>query len=462
MKRLFFYQALVIVIFSVWVSACASLDPRDVDVELKPVPAALKITSFDPALSDLGLMTLIYGCDILNIMADDGSDHTGTSQSTGGEIPRDMLEMMKTSLNAIGGNVYFIPNNSHFMERMMVLGMTDYANKRIPHVVITGAITEFDRGLSTRGKNIDLGTETQPFSHAPKWTPGDTIGLDYGQAKKSSLARISLDFNLIDFEANVGIPKMQTVNTVLVHKAVREKELAVSFFGPSLGLKGTIKKVEGRHAAVRLLVQLGIIQVIGKYFDLPYWNLLSHAKPDPVVIDIVGSDFAQMDDLMRAVKTQEMLYLHGYNIPVTGRFDQMTRAALKNFDKNYEPGPSGIDLQTYMKLYCSVPINKATLQRRYQFTRLLEQFIVSLTPPEPPPQRRQLPKSKKTKPSQQSHKPSREKEKKAEKEIIASADAKESVEKNSKANVHAEADAIVVNRLIHLLEQKRSLAPKTD
>ncbi len=379
-----FLNTAVFFMLSLILVSCTVLDPRKVDVAIVPEPPAPKITNFDKALSDLGLMTLIYGCDILNIMADDGEDHTGTSVATSGEIPRDILEMIKSTLNSIGGNVYFIPYNPDFINSMVSIGWTTYNGKRVPHAVLTGGITEFDRALETRGENTDFDTETQPFTHAPKWTPGDMLALEYGQGMQESLARITLDFNLLDFQANVGIPKMQTVNSIHVHKATAEKELAVTIFGPTFGLKGTIKKVEGRHAAVRILVQLSIIQLVGKYFDLPYWKLLQGSKPDPVVLDTLTEDLSGMETLEKIIKIKELLFLNGYNIAVNGTIDEEIHAALKDFDKTYIPSENGIDKDIYLKLYSSIPVTSESLQRRYAFNKLLEQFIISMRPPPPP------------------------------------------------------------------------------
>ena len=39
-------------------------------------------------------------------------------------------------------------------------------------------------------------------------------------------------------------------------KGVKEGELGFTLFGPTIGLRGSVKKIQGRHAAVRLLVQL--------------------------------------------------------------------------------------------------------------------------------------------------------------------------------------------------------------
>ena len=339
--------------------SCASVDPRKVDVELKEEPPEQKITSFTEALAKLGMMTEIYGAETLRVQSKDIEDNTGTARATGGEIPRDVTEMLMSTLNSIGGKVTYIPYNPAFIQNQMVTGYSTFENKTIPDVVITGGITEFDRGLETTGSNVDVGAEAD-LTGAPKWVPSTTVGAEYSEGGKTGLASITIDFNMINFQTMAGISKMQTVNTIKVSKAVSEKELGVTLFGPTFGLKGSIKKVQGRHAAVRLLVQLSMVQVIGKYMMVPYWNLLPGADPDPVVMEALKKSYYDMNEAARIVKIQELLYIQGYDVTVSGEMDQGTLKALQNF----KPGAKTIDKDLYLAVFQAVPITDEVLERR--------------------------------------------------------------------------------------------------
>ena len=370
--------------------SCASVDPRQVDVEIKEEPPTAKTTSFTEALTLLGKMTEIYGTDELRVQSKDIADNTGTAGATGGEIPRDITEMLKSTLNSIGGKVTFIPYNPAFIQNQMVTGYSTFENKMIPNVVITGGITEFDRGLETRGSNVDAGIAAD-FTHAPSWAPSNSVAADYGSGEKYGLASITLDFNMIDFQSMAGIAKMQTVNSIKVSKAVSEKELAITLLGPTFGLKGSIKKVQGRHAAVRLLVQLSMIQIIGKYLMVPYWTLLPDAEADPVVMDAMKKSFYSMDEVTRIIKVQEFLFIQGYDVSISGELDQATLAALQNI----KPGATKIDRETYMAVFLSVPINDNVLERRIELNKayaaLTEEPEVAQPAPQPAPKRKAKP-----------------------------------------------------------------------
>lgn len=389
-------QLMVLLSFFLMFISCASLNPKKVNVTITPEAPVRKTTSFDQALTQLGKMTQIYGTDQLNIMCRDISDTTGTSVATGGEIPLEITEMVKTSLNSIGGNVTYIPYNPQRLILLREAQYSNFANKKIPHVTITGGITEFDRGLELQGDSTDFSVETTSIDGAPDWFAGDTIGVDMGKRNVRSVSRITLDFNMLDFQANSGIARMQTVNTIQVQKAVAESELAFTLFGPTFGLKGNVKKIQGRHAAVRLLIQLSMMQIIGKFFDLPYWKMLPDAEPDPVVLDIVTTDFHKMDELSKNVKIQELLFLHGYDVSIGRTFDKEAQTALHEFDSSYNSG-NPVDADTFLKLYFSIPITNEALKRRYTFNQRLNDFLVSLNrekseTPEDPEQEKKIEK----------------------------------------------------------------------
>jgi len=363
---------LIIMSFSLLLVSCASVDPANIEVELKTAPPTSQITNYTQALADLGLMTEIYNVDVVKIQSNPIGDNTGTSGSTGGEIPRDITEMIKSALNSIGGRVTFIPYDPSFMQNQMVTGYSNFDDKLIPDVVISGGITEFDRGLETRGDGTDVSAGAE-FTGLPSYLPSKEIKLRYGDTGKTGLASITLDFNLLNFRTMAGIPRMGSVNSMKVSKAMGEKELGISLFGQSFGRKGSVKKVQGRHAAVRLLVELSMIQVVGKYNGLPYWRLLGDdAMPDKDVESAIRKFYFKLGDSDRIFKAQEWLYLHGYELALNGQLDNATIAALKQYDAGYNPA-NKISDDLFVRLYSSIPIKESTLGRRNQLDRIMGQ-----------------------------------------------------------------------------------------
>lgn len=334
-------------ILTLLVAACG-LNPQNADMDINNTLPEAKSTVYQEAVRKLGMMGVIYGRGSVNIMSKNISDNTGTSVATNAEIPRDITEMVKSTLNAIGGNLTFIPYDPDFLANSVNTGYSEFSDKKIPDIIVSGGITEFDRGLVTKGDSAEI-----------EGTFGD-FGLSYEDQNKGSLAQVTLDFNMIDFKTLAAIPRVQAVNGIKLHKAVKEDSFAFTVKSVTLGAKGTMKKIQGRHAAVRLLVELSMVQLVGRYEALPYWRLLPGGQRDEVVIDNVLNDYYEYSPIEKVALIQRYLYLHGYEVNVNGRLDTATKKALQDIAKKYDLTDAGVNQNTYLALYENVPINHET------------------------------------------------------------------------------------------------------
>lgn len=329
------------------------LNPQNADIGLNETLPETKVTVYQQAINQLGLMSTIYGGEPLKVMAKEIVDNTGTSVATNAEIPRDITEMVKSTLNGIGGNIMYIPYEPEFMLNTAQTGYSDYGDKILPQVILSGGITEFDRGLVTKGDSLEFDVET-----------ASEYGLNFEDQNKSSLSSVTLDFNLIDFKTFAGIPRIQAVNGIKLHKATKEDSIGFTVKSVTFGAQGEIKKVQGRHAGVRLLVQLSMLQMIGRYQKLPYWRLIPGAIKDDVVIDQVLADYYGMTQSQQLAKIQELLYLHGFNVTPSGQMDGETQRAIQAIAKKLSLNSTKLDQNLYLALFENVPVNAATRQRR--------------------------------------------------------------------------------------------------
>lgn len=353
---------------------CTAISPKPDQLQLPSEPPALRETSFSAALSRLGILSELYGARLLKIQCRELLDVTGTSYHTGGEIPKSITVMVKSALNAIGGQVVYIPYWPDYFAGIQVSGYPISDQKLVPDVVLAGGITEFDRGLTTldRSRNLDATTET--IDSAPSWFDGKTIGLDYSKGDKWNKAKIAVDFNLVSYKALCGIPKMQASNGITVYKGISEEELGFTLFGPTIGVRGSVKKIQGRHNAVRLLVQFSVIQLVGRFMDLPYWQLLDGAQPDPVVMENLKANYLKRGPVGQTLLLKRLLWLHGHPVPVTAQMDAETKAALAKADPAYDGQSASVPADTFIKLHLSVPVTGESMQQAKRFDRLMAQL----------------------------------------------------------------------------------------
>lgn len=340
--------------------SCASMDPKNMEVPVSVATnaPAQKVTAFTDNLKTFGLMMEIHRAQPLKVVVKDVVDKTGASFATGSEIQQNITEIVKSTLNSMGENVVFIEYDPEFVQAMQQTGYSDFSDKLIPDVVITGAITEFDRALESWEKGMDVGAEAE-FRNINKALPSKTLSVEGSDTSMATKARITVDFNLKDFRTLAGIPGMNIVNAIEVQKGQRKQEFGITLFGPTFGSKGSRKIVQGRHDAVRQVVQSGLIQLMGRYAGVPYWKVFGEdAVADEIVIKSWMRGFPKLDDASRISLMQEKLYLHGYNIDVNGKVDEKTKAAFSDFkSKNNLPGGS-LNADTFLKIYFAVPINE--------------------------------------------------------------------------------------------------------
>ncbi len=344
-------------------TACG-INPQNVDLDLNTSLPEVKTTVFSQAVRQLGRANLIYGRAPLHVMSKPIFDKTGTSLPTQGEVPQDISEMVKSTLNAFGGKILYVPYDPEFMLNTAQTGYSEWGDKILPDVVLVGGLTEFDRGLVTKEEGFDISGSS-----------GTQMGLDFEDTRKNSLARITLDFNLLDFKTFIGIPFIQAVNTINVNKGLGVDNMGFTVYGQTLGLRGNIKKIQGRHAAVRLLVQLSVIQVIGKYQKLPYWKLLPGTEADPVVLDAIREEFYTLESVDRIAKIQEFLYLHNQDVEITGRLDTKTLNAIETIKAKYNlQTTQPVNEEIYLTLFENVPLDIKTQVRRKQVNAMIDHY----------------------------------------------------------------------------------------
>lgn len=364
------FRILAVYILCVLSTACG-VNPQNVDVDLTETLPEVKTTVFDQAVKQLGKANLIYGRGVLHVMSKPVFDKTGTSLPTKGEIPQDISEMVKSTLNSFGGEIYYVPYDPEFMLNTAQTGYSKWGEKVLPNVVLVGGLTEFDRGLVTKEEGTDISGSAEEL--------GIPMGLDFNDTRKSSLARITLDFNLLDFNTFIGIPFVQAVNTISVHKGLGVDVLGFTVYGQTIGLRGNMKKVQGRHAAVRLLVQLSVIQVLGKYQKLPYWRLIPNSEPDMIVLDSVKEEFYSLEPVDRIAKIQEFLFLYGKDVDISGRLDAKTQSSLNAFKTQFGLSSSkSVSEEVYLTLFENIPLDVKTQIRRKQVNPLIANYYSNL------------------------------------------------------------------------------------
>jgi tetratricopeptide (TPR) repeat protein len=75
----------------------------------------------------------------------------------------------------------------------------------------------------------------------------------------------------------------------------------------------SLKRKQGVHAALRTLLEYSIIELIGKYFEVPYWRCIPGANADDEMLKKVRDNFVEKQKNHQHLLIKKMLFLHGFN-----------------------------------------------------------------------------------------------------------------------------------------------------
>ena len=346
-------------------AGCATPDRvrRDADELLRERSAAISrpkalVTRYTDALSQFGRVLEVYRRDAkapLYVQSRAIGDATGLSHPlVGSELPGDITEMVRSAINRIGEKVVYVPYQPDY-----VLGHAQQGAKlrlTLPDLLITGAITEFDRALSSAGRGDDAGIIFGKGN-------GETNSA-FNRKTSASVSRLSLDFNLVQFETQTMLPRMQATNSMRVLNENYEDAFDFAIYGNGFGLQSNTRYLQGRHNAIRLLVDMSIVQLLGRYSNVPYWRCLPNGTPDPIVRERIAKGFQGQAADTKVRWLQDTLKDYGFPLVTNGQLDEPTRAALESVAASFKlkKPADWLDAQFFTDLYVNVPVEALRTQ----------------------------------------------------------------------------------------------------
>jgi hypothetical protein len=359
MRKFFLQRLAPLLAVAFLLAGCATTKNTLGDVEklyaereaLKQLPTA-NLSEYSPALLRLGRMLEVYkeGDPVIYMQTRSILDATNLSNPlVGAEIPGDITEMVRTAVNRIGARIIYVPYHPDYLVSQAQLGAK--FGVTMPDFLITGALTEFDRALSGAGRSNNASVE---FGKGNGTT---NIG---GDVKRTAIySALALDLNLVSFSTQQMVPRIQASNVVKVLNFSSEDNLSLGFYGDAFGFKLEGKYLQGRHSAIRTLVDLSVLEIVGKATNTPYWRCIPNGTPDPVVLDNMRSAYTALSRELKIGLIQVMLRKYGQNISVNQQFDEPTRQALQVVYASRYPAQANADVLTwegFEPLFFGVPM----------------------------------------------------------------------------------------------------------
>lgn len=328
--------------------ATTLMQEREAD---KLLPVA-NLSPYAESLGRFGRMLDIYkeGDPVIYMQTRNISDATNLSNPlVGAEIPGDITEMVRTAVNRIGARIVYVPYHPDYLVSQAQLGAK--FGVTMPDFLITGALTEFDRAIAGAGRSNSLGVE---FGGGK-----GKVELGADRKRTAIYSALALDLNLVSFSTQQMVPQIQASNVIKVLNFGSEDNASVGFYGDAFGFKLEGKYLQGRHSAIRTLVDLSVLELIGKATNTPYWRCIPGGKPDPVVVGNMRRAYESLSPELKLGLIQVSLRKYGEPVEVTQKLDEPTQQALqKVYSERYaDVGPVDVmQWKGFEPLFFGVPM----------------------------------------------------------------------------------------------------------
>jgi hypothetical protein len=232
-----------------------------------------------------------------------------------GKLPADITEMVKTSFNKIGDFVTLI-----YSDKSEGLKKTYYT--------INGAITQYDIVESKdNGMNAAV-TGTFGKRH-------ERYDSDGSIDSENQTIKLTINFNPSDMNKGNYVSRASTSNQVTIQKKSEANEFAFSIFGSGFGFNNAVTKSQGIHASIRVLVELSVIEVLGKLGNFPYWLLMQGGKVNPDVVNHLSHKFLREPLSKKIQQISYLLALKGKDVKVTTIMTPELKKAILEYKREH-------------------------------------------------------------------------------------------------------------------------------
>ncbi len=333
-------------------SACATgqfaqpqLSRHDVDFLDKAATPSTNELVYDQALVTMGEYINRNGNFKVNLQPKPIGNTAG-----GAELPVNLTDMVITALSRVAGDQFnILPFDPQYISSDYTTG--GRGSRALPNYIIEGSITEFDKDFETwaRTKEMDV------------LAGGGSSETDVGFANEKSrrVSRIVLDLHLLDYASHAVIPGVTISNSIHVIELDKQKDFGFAIYGSGIGIRGRIKHTQGYHRAVRNLVEYSVLQLLGKFYNMPYWEILGLEGVDPGVTRSIKRSFYRMKprkkvkalqrllnqvDLATVINSKSGKPYKYQKLQDDGDYGYKTRDFISAFVRQYRPDISLIDL----------------------------------------------------------------------------------------------------------------------
>jgi len=296
-------------------------------------PAVKTITNFSQALRCMDELFLGFGKQGIVITSAGIPDETGKVKTGTKEMLITAIARMTVKSNAFE----FIDFHSQGDDLKNLFDSMGDQRRKVPDYYIRGSITQMDDQAvrTNKGAGISL-----PF-------------LDFGVSKDEAYDLVSMDMSIGETATRKILPITSTSNTMVIVKGGKSGEGGGKLGKLGLSFNLDISRSEGLGATTRALLELGLIETLGNFTQVPYWKCLDADLTNPVIRDQAreGFDSRKPKELVEFVQRKLGGSMNRYKGPIDGYMNDELKNAISEYQaQNHLIADGKINFDLYASL----------------------------------------------------------------------------------------------------------------
>lgn len=252
-----------IILFTIFtLTACVSVDTRlkreFEKIRRGPAGSPYKtITNFSSSLQCMDKLMLDKQVKNIPVLIESIDDKTEAVNAGTRDMLMSSISEMTIRSHAI--KVITYGQDSANLISFMKSAKNTGAYKQTPMFDIQGSISQHDEDIVSTGHSLGLSLRKQGGG---------------GLSESSSLSTIAMDLNVVNAGDMSIVPGVNASNSISIlrHGKSFDADASINKFGIYFDI--SLNRTEGKTQALRNLVELSAIELIGKLVRVPYWNCL--------------------------------------------------------------------------------------------------------------------------------------------------------------------------------------------
>lgn len=303
----------------------------------KTAPAR-NFTSFDGALRCMDRLLAAKGQQPVYISSTGIPDETRRISVAADDMLINALNRMNRTSHAY----IFLDQGLVRADGLIDLLVVQRENPPRPSYYIRGAISQLDGDVGVT--DVEVGFDDDILD--------DEDFIQVEADNRGDLSVVSVDLHLVAYPSRQIVPGASVSNSMVV----RERRFGLDAFGliavTGLEFDLQIDRIESNGQAVRNLIEVSAIELIGRHSGIPFWKCLSGDNTNARLNSGTEHQFVAKSESERVIEAQRALItLKKLAVQPTGKLDKKTRSAIAVFQAEENLLVNGrVDFDTLQRL----------------------------------------------------------------------------------------------------------------